>query len=179
MYKKFNKRNLNKFADNLITEDSKGNISYVPLCHGALAKANGEILHCALGELYASFVGTVMRPATTEELENGSSDEGNFSFNFITMVDDEQSAVEDLINIANIRKVHSKKDEERLLKKSNTFGIYSYDGDDAIEELLYNALCEGLPKTNDKIKGKTEKSMIARARKVQEKLHEIANEYLV
>lgn len=151
--KKLNKKNLIAFANNLYHDDGK-NIEYMPLCHGTLAKANGEILHCALGELYEEFVGQVARRAKA-----GDEDKENFDHKYGVV-----------FTIPG-----SKGDYEfgaiRLLAQNASINKDS-------EEDLHDCLND-IPEVNDQYEGMSETALIKRAKAVKEKLIEIANECLV
>ena len=55
---KLNKANLLEFADYVYEDDGK-HIHYMKFCHGKLAKKNGEVVGCVLGEVYHYFVGDI------------------------------------------------------------------------------------------------------------------------
>jgi len=118
-----NKKNLIKFANNLYKE-TKEKIEYMPLCEGTLAQGNGEVLHCALGELYEEFIGRVARRATKNEIKNYKNHEVNPEDGFIfadnmghphtTLKDavvifkDDEQAISELFSIAKIKRNRTK-----------------------------------------------------------------------
>jgi len=108
-----NKKNLIKFAKNLYKDTGK-KIEYMPLCEGALAKANGQVLHCALGELHEEFIGKIARRATKDELKKRYNNNIQPYDGFISKKDSmtkkavvifkqDDKVIDDLINIAKIK----------------------------------------------------------------------------
>jgi len=166
---KLNKKNLLAFADELYAEDDDG-VSWMPLCDKTLARANGEILHCVLGELYERFVGPTARRATKKELAKNVLSLAQMKkrrrllsgFKVVLNVNGESFAANELWSRAILK--------ERPIKPGIFITNYHYKFQDELNNL---------PHTNDaRPKGMSEKAQIARAQRVQSKLRAIAEECL-
>ena len=143
-----NKKNLIRFAENLYKDTGK-NIEYMPLCSGTLAEANGEILHCALGELHEEFIGKIARRATKEEISLCHGSDKNKA---VVIFKEDSMILADLLKIA-------------ITKYNNKFRI----GMNAIPEINDDPVEENLKQPMK------QNIYIERAKRIQKHLFEIAN----
>ena len=161
--RKFNKQNLKRFAKKIYDED-EDTIYYRPLCHGYLAKMNGEMTGCILGELYEEFTGeAVGRPLTKEEL-------GYNRLRYRTFEEDQLES-EGVVHYKAKTLTYIEEHEiARELAASSTLrGTKRYNLREEILELVT---------VNDSVRGNSESSQIRRAKKVRNRLIEIAEEFL-
>lgn len=168
-----NKKNLIKFANNLYKETGE-KIEYMPLCEGTLAKGNGEILHCALGELYEEFVGKVARRATKSEIKDYKGYETNpkdgiiythdYSFrDAIVLFKTDEEVVDELTLIANLKRNKAK----------FRIGLQSIPD---INDKSYDEVINELAHLNDDREFISNADLyIERAKRVQKHLFKIAN----
>ena len=170
MVKKFNKKNVKKFARSLYEE--KGDfIYYRPLCRGVLAKKNGEVVGCILGDLYEEFIGKpVARPLTEKDIQNAKEFEGEL---LARNIDTKPELIKKSGMMPNIDEYTIACYLVKIAKKKKSSSMVFNVG--------WNLRCSlfDLTDVNDKIKGETEQARIRRAKAVQKELNRIANEYLV
>ena len=160
----FNKMNLKRVADNLFYDDGKY-FHYMPLCHGTLAKANGEITHCAIGEMYEYFTGKkIARRIQKKDLKE------------VSLRSFDEIDIDTHINDG-----HMIMDQDVVIFHSETDIIKSIialaelkDGN----EYHLKLYLDDIPEVNDCINGNGEQAQIRRAKAVQKFLYKIADEAL-
>lgn len=163
--KKFNKKNVQKFAASLY-EEKGSTIYYRPLCRGVLAKKNGQVVGCILGDLYEEFTGKpVARPLTKEEIKYKYilSEE----FLYLPVHLSKEDVKSGMFSHLDENDIISELCEKATLKD------YNINNQTQLETSLYE-----LVNLNDKIKGESEHARIRRAKAVQGKLMHIADTFL-
>lgn len=183
-WKLFNKKNVKKFAKSLYCEKD-GDIYYRPMCNGALAKANGELVGCILAELYEEFEGKALARSISEE-ESKKLWKGPTSYNYkINIGNGEFLHVKHSVVLKGINNA-APIDEPFIIKNLVNKSVLNTNATDlkrtccrskVTEKLLAKKL-DALVTINDRIKGETEEARIKRAQRVQKKLFEIADKFL-
>lgn len=165
--KQFNKKNVKKFAKSLYYE--KGDdIYYRPMCSGALAKANGELVGCILAELYEEFTGdTIARPLTEEEVITYNKTFKNYPEESKQILPGEYFTCHKTAILNEIT--------EPIIINLLAGGAVLKDSRDKSRLI---GLLDYLPDTNDSVQGETEKARIKRAKILRYDLEEIADELL-
>ncbi len=150
--KRFNKKNVLAFADSLYKKTKSGKEYYLPMCDQTLAKANGHITRCILGEMYEEFIGKpIARKLTKKEINIIGEFENEehpraYSGHKVLILEDEEYVTEKIIDKAVI--------------KNEDNGFLSDYYDDFVDELNL------LPSVNDSAVGNSKRAQIARAKRV-------------
>lgn len=173
-----NRKNMIKFANSLYSEKND-NIYYKPLCTQHLAKANGEVVGCALGEMWEFFEDEPLYRLLTDEEKalhrSEGYDDGEFCGDYTICTGTAVFVTEDDIVDRIVEKAFVKvpsSESPRAFPYTRANASVSDDDTDDAEFELANAI-SNLPNIND-IGGNTERSMIARAKRVQKAVLKIA-----